>query len=618
MLDAKINRLDYGEQLIPRDNSYDLDFAVGTTYSLDLEAIMVLPVAMFYSRLLDCSPDDLHFDVLDAITQSASKIRVYCQKGKIKVPKKYNRLMAYWEKGIAAIRMDSAFASFHPKVWVVRFTKKGHAPFYRLLITSRNLTYAHDWDIAFSSEGEVGKEDIEKNQPLVQFLQYLRGRDDNAYYPPRFLEDLAKVNFNLPDGYHLMNFHPIGILIPENELAFGNPLAKKSWEDLLVVSPFVDNTTIRSLAEKTAGKISLLSRKEELDKIEADLLSELGKNRVFQFSESIREGERQEGISDGNPLDVMSQDLHAKIFIGAKNGYSHWFMGSANCTQPAFAGRNIEFMVELKSDQGKLTPSRIFKSLAESPKGELSLFEPYQIENREEASDEENLDNDFRKIIFELTGIAFVGDLSLRAVGGRTLYDLSIQCDATSLTLPKGFAVRVKPLPETMALPKAVMPGRVNRIVDFKGYNELQLSPYLEIHVTYQGSDEKKVFIAEMQIDLPENRMDAIFRSIIDDKEKFLKYLAFLLGRTNPEPVQGGNQPPEPPKKKGEGSTDVVTVSLYENLLEAASRRPERLKSVEKIIQRLRNSNTENSPILTEDFLQLWSVFQAFMNRDAK
>jgi hypothetical protein len=89
MLNPKKNRMDYGEQLIPPEEGYDLDYAVGTTYSLDLEAIMVLPVALFYSRLLDCSPDQLHYDVLDAITRSAEKIRVFCQKGKIKTPKKY-------------------------------------------------------------------------------------------------------------------------------------------------------------------------------------------------------------------------------------------------------------------------------------------------------------------------------------------------------------------------------------------------------------------------------------------------------------------------------------------------------------------------------------------------
>ena len=430
MLNAKINRLDYGEQLIPLDPSYDLDFAVGTTFSLDLEALMVLPVAMFYSRHLDCSPDDLHFDVVDAITQSAEKIRVYCQKGKVKVPKKYNRLMAYWEKGIAEIRMDSAFASFHPKVWVVRFTKKGEAPFYRLLITSRNLTYAHDWDIAFASEGAVGSITIKKNQLLIQFLEHLRQKDGKPY-PQIFLEDLAKVNFNLPDGYHLMNFHPIGSPIPENEIAFPNPLAKKSWEDLLVISPFVDNTTLRNLDKKTSKKLNILSRKEELNKLNADLISELG-NHVYQFSQFIREGERIEGISEGSLLEVMSQNLHAKIFVGLKNGYSHWFIGSANCTQPAFLSRNIEFMVELKTDLVKRTPSNICKALTESANGELSLFEPYQIEQRPDGVGDESLAMRLRGIIYDLTDLVFVGELASRPAGEHMLYDLSIQCDATS------------------------------------------------------------------------------------------------------------------------------------------------------------------------------------------
>ena len=616
MLDAKINRLDYGEQLIPPDHSYDLDFAVGTTYSLDLEAIMVLPVAMFYSRHLDCSPDDLHFDVLDAITQSAEKIRVYCQMGKIKVPKKYNRLMAYWEKGIVEIRMNSAFASFHPKVWVVRFTKKGHAPFYRLLITSRNLTYAHDWDIAFASESEVGKHTIEKNQPLVHFLEYLRHKDGKPY-PEGFLEDIARVNFNLPDGYNLMNFHPIGINIIEKSSLFKNPLAKTSWEDLLVVSPFVDKTTIRNLAKSTSGKLSILSRKEELDTIDASLLSELGRNRIFQFSESIKDGERIEGIRDGNPLEVQSQNLHAKIFIGLKNGNSHWFMGSANCTQPAFQSRNVEFVVELKTDQGKLTPSKICKSLTESRNGELSLFEPYKIDKCPAALGNVSIDSHLRKIIYAITEIVFVCELASRKAGEHTLYDLSIQCDATSLNLPKDFEVRVKPLPEGTALAKILIPGIVNRIKDFKGYNELQLSPYLEIDVCYQCTIVKS-FIAEMKIALPETRMDAIFRSIIDDKEKFLKYLSFLLGETTPEPIKGDDKKSKRKNPKENPSTDIFTASLYENLLVAASRRPERLRSVKKIIQCLKDNNKESSSIVTDDFLRLWIVFEDFLNRKTK
>jgi hypothetical protein len=47
MFHPKQNRIDYGDQLVPPEG-YELSYAVGTSYSLDLEALMILPVALFY------------------------------------------------------------------------------------------------------------------------------------------------------------------------------------------------------------------------------------------------------------------------------------------------------------------------------------------------------------------------------------------------------------------------------------------------------------------------------------------------------------------------------------------------------------------------------------------
>ena len=77
MLHPKKDRIDYGEQLIPPEG-YDLDFAVGTTYSLDLETLIVLPVALYSSQTLDAAQDEIA--MLDYITNSAKKILVFCQK----------------------------------------------------------------------------------------------------------------------------------------------------------------------------------------------------------------------------------------------------------------------------------------------------------------------------------------------------------------------------------------------------------------------------------------------------------------------------------------------------------------------------------------------------------
>ena len=98
------------------------------------------------------------------------------------------------------------------------------------------------------------------------------------------------------------------------------------------------------------------------------------------------------------------------------------------------------------------------------------------------------------------------------------------------MALPENFEVYVKPLPELTALAKVLYPGRLNQIQDFKGYNELQLSPYLVIEVGYQGTTVKS-FIAEMQIDLPQSRMDRIFRSIMTTKKSFSNTFPFSSGK---------------------------------------------------------------------------------------
>lgn len=611
MLDPKKDRIDYGEQLLPPVDAYDynLDYAIGTTYSLDLEAIMVLPVALFYSRLLDCSPDKLHFDVLDAITQAAGKIRIYCQNGKIKVPKKYNYLMAYWENGIEQIRMDSHASSFHPKVWIVRFIAENKPPFYRLLITSRNLTYAHDWDIAFATEGYVGEKDVTKNKPLIDFVRYLESEGKQTLQSA-FLEDLKKVEFEIPDGFHLLNFYPIGINSIEDGSPYTNPLLKKTWDELLVISPFVDDASIKQLDKKSSGFINICSRKEEMDNLSDEIIKEIGEDRFFQFSELIRYAENIDGLSEGSQLEPMPQNLHAKLFVGAKSNNQHWFMGSANCTSPAF-GRNIEFMAELKTDQSKFSPKKTLKLLTETKEKELPLFEKYNVKLRGDLSEERNIELDLRKIIYDVTGLVFCGELSQHNQNGVILYDILIKCDATEFTIKEGFEVQLKPLPESARIPVALVPGELNHINEYTDYSELQLSPFLQILILH-NKEVKKSFVEQMVIDLPDTRMNKIFKSIINNEEKFLKYLSFLLSGDPPEPIGTERLPVMGDVKN---SQSFQTIPIFENLLVTASRRPDRLRLIENLIERLKGDGMDGETIVSEDFLKLWSVFKDYLNR---
>lgn len=609
MLDPKENRIDYGNKLIPPEG-YELDYAVGTTYSLDLDTLMVLPVALFYSQTLDSKPDELRYDILDAITRAAKKIRVYYQEGKIAVPRKYSNLIAYWECGIRGIRMPDFASSFHPKVWVIRFIAQGKHPYYRLLITSRNLTHARDWDVAFSSDGEMGSAVVDKTRPLIHFLTHLENLGGSAL-PEHFIDGLSKSDFELPEGFHLLNFYPIGVPDPDSGRNYENPLGSKSWDELLVMSPFVQEKTIKRFVKKTDKSISLLSRKDELDSLDENTLHDLGKGNCYQFSEFISEAESMEELGESTE-GALFQSLHGKLFIGKKGDYAHWFLGSANATEPAFE-RNIEFLVELKGESPKLYPGKILNLLTKS-RDKIKLFEPYESQNRESRDSSREKEHALRKIVYDLSKLSVEGEIE--ATEKAEGYNLIIRIDASGFQIPAmSYTIKIRPLPEEAMKSVTFMPGARNLIKDFTGYSEIHLSPFIVWEI-YDFEGLQKSFVSAMKISLPETRLRKIFRSVIDSQEKFIKYLSFVLTGREPELIRENGERAANREKPSGLSRFFLGSAVFENLLLAASRHPERLESIDQLISRFKNEMVAGEEIIPKDFEELWSVFQAYLQRN--
>lgn len=608
MLHPKHNRIDYGDQLIPPPD-YVLEYAIGTTYSLDLEALMILPVALFYSQKLDCSVDEMRYDMLHAITEASKKITVYYQKGQLKVPQKYHHLMAYWENGIQSVTMPNHVSSFHPKVWVIRYEGKGLTPKYRVLVTSRNLTFSRDWDMAFTTEGEVSDKEQPKNKPLVHFLQYLN-TTGNKNIPEAFLNDLLKVKFDLPDKFDAFKFVPIGIPNIETGKTYSNPITspKSRWEEMLIVSPFIDKTTLRTIYESTNKKPYLLSRKEELDAVEKETLNLFN---CWQFSTFFQEAEYfQELEDDGTP--PLAQSLHAKLFVAMQDRVAYWYLGSANCTEQA-QGRNVEFLIELKAGNSSgLKTNEIFNALTVPAKSEdIILFTRYTSEARVSVDKQNNIDLAIRKIKYDLTQLPVKGTAAL--IEGGTAYNLSIQIDASHLTLPKGFEVKLKPLPENQKAGVAINPGKITSIVNFGGYAETALSIFLVFEIAKDGHIHSQ-FLLPMEIELPNSRLNKIFSAIIDSKEKFLKYLTFLLSGEDTDLIGNAKGNKDKATANGNDAWAYTGTPVYEKLLIASSRFPDKLESIDILIQRLKEETTElGEPIITKEFEGFWNVFQTFI-----
>ena len=365
MLEFRNDRLDYGRLLIPPEG-YRLDRAVAATYSLDLNTLLSIPVALFYSQTLEGKLQGERFQLLEAIQRTAGIVTVYCQHGQIHVPDRYNRLFAFMEQMIVPVKMDNAFSSFHPKVWVLRYRPEDSklSLFYRVLVLSRNLTYDRSWDLAVALEGKVAAAPRRDNGPLVDFLAYLNRIGPLADYG-RFVRDLAKVKFETPEKFARVRFHPIGIPGYTE-----SPVLSADAEEALCMSPFVDNDTLTSLRERVHGKLWLFSRRAELEKLLPAAVSDC---EAYCLAERVVEGERE--ADDGAQLDCLPQDLHAKLFVFQQPEQTRWLVGSANATKAA-RERNVEFLVELTGSDRAITLSSVRNDLLDSDRA-LNVFEEF-------------------------------------------------------------------------------------------------------------------------------------------------------------------------------------------------------------------------------------------------
>jgi hypothetical protein len=102
---------------------FSLDLAVGTTYSLDLETLLAVPLGF---AMLDWENQKgaLAKDpvaLLHALRRCADRVTVFCQAGRIAVPTRHHPLFAHLEPMIVEANAPDSTASFHAKTWLLRF-----------------------------------------------------------------------------------------------------------------------------------------------------------------------------------------------------------------------------------------------------------------------------------------------------------------------------------------------------------------------------------------------------------------------------------------------------------------------------------------------------------------
>lgn len=403
MLEMEEQRLDFTDQLAPEEG-YELVACVGTTYSLDMSALLGACLSLaggaFRSEYLRNNP----VGAFAAITKLRGKVAVFCEKGRIKNEDHTGKLGILLEPLINQVvvrRPRSAVASissFHPKVWVLDFVNERDGSHkYRLIVASRNLTFSGSWDVAARLDGYDTESLVPESKGIADFLDYLRTsrgvEGDRATHAllKRLAGAIRRVRFDVDssyfDSYEFLPFGPNGSGLVD---AGKSALFTERLTKAVVISPFLGNDgPLKRLAENRVGEGSsadfhLLSRTEELRKLSPGLLAQYTCYAPKDWLADVS----LEDEESGSPNAADYSDLHAKVYLTERYADRNLYLGSLNASRNGVQG-NVEALLRLGLHKRRITSESLIDALV-GDKKPFSIYEPEvcQVPPAEDAEKE--------------------------------------------------------------------------------------------------------------------------------------------------------------------------------------------------------------------------------------
>ncbi|SDC03289.1 hypothetical protein GA0111570_11511 [Raineyella antarctica] len=592
---------------------YRLEAAVTTTFTLHLPTALVAPLA-FASYDLRTREDPIA--ALEAVRACADRVDIFCQAGQITVPQQASDLMAFLEPMLHPVDRPRPGYLFHPKIWFLRYTAADLPDAYRLICSTRNLADSRAWDAVVILDGAPGKR-LDSNRPLASFLRRLPKWAVTELAPERLarVTDLAdraeRVQWSLPEHVSEARFHALGV--PKLRTA---PPDFSGYRHL-VVSPFLDADGVRRVTGNNTRDVALVSRPEALDALGSDLLSGLRRpdgdavfvldplaNADITAAESDTEqrpsdrASEQGGDRTSTPQTSELFGLHAKITVAERNrGETHVFIGSANATSAAYGG-NVEFVVELigrAKDLGVAT-------MMDPPDGPTAanlrtLLQAYAPSADQPLPGEDEALRELENLLRTLAAVAFRITVEQERDGDYQLH-LTSESD---LHIPSGHLVRLALLTQPGVSHTQTDPGPCEANLPAV---LADITPFVTMRVTNpSGLTLSTVVHAPLHND-PPHRLDEVLARQVDTPEKFLRFLSLLLGLTDPSALWA-----ETSGDAGAGSWGASfrgSTGVFELLVRALADRPDALHDLDRLVRRLRETETGRT-VLPDGFDELWA-----------
>jgi len=581
---------------------YLFDQAVATTYSLDPATVLSLPTHIALAERPSSAAID-PIKLLESLRRLSGRFSVYVDHAGIKSPSGSNVLFGLLESMVIPTKAPRG-GVFHPKMWVLRFVQPeiDEPPLIRLLILSRNITYDRSWDISLQLEGRPGRRYVAANRPLGEFLSSLPTistqlvEKERRVQIDRLADDLRKTVWELPEGFEEVAFHIIG-----NKRKAWSP----SWSRrMAVISPFITDEALSWLSDQTEDLVTVVSRPDELNQIRTETLQLADKWFTLDEAAETEDGEE--------PDKQDTVGLHAKVYVAEKGWWTRLYLGSANATSAALLQcNNSEILVELAGRTSCV--GGIETLLGENGLGPM-LAEYTQPDELAPVDDEEA---SARKALEKARDLLASAKLKLNCEADGDAWRLSlVSTEPLSLSGISGFK----------AWPITVSEDRATDVFNLTQSGFAEIGSYATESVTglvaFEFVSEIRKLSLRMVLNipvegLPENRDDAIFKLVLNNREGFLRYILLLLGEYTGGFLNKGGL-----FNTGNGSgswTEGFTneVPILEELARAFSRSPDKLKDVKAVVNRLMHDENSKS-IVPKEFIELWNVFEIAMEEADK
>ena len=576
-----------------------LERAVGTSFSLDLEALLIAPVAfaLFDIDLGEPGQATDPISLLEAVRRHADKIDIFCQAGQIGVPR-YQPVLSLLEGSVHAVPSRRG-RIFHPKVWVLKFReRKTGVTHLRVLCLSRNLTFDRSWDtiLRLEQSSDAGEGD---GKELSAFLRGLAGDSlqplpaERAAAIEALADDLTDTRFDAPRGFDQLRFLPMGPETQQIERVTGS-------QRILIVAPFISTRTLQRLVADTRGSI-LISRQEGLDQIPADTLDRF--QSVYVLDPNAH------GSTENTPaVDEMTAErpgfgfsgLHAKLYVCETGSQATVFTGSTNATDAGFGG-NVELMVQLHGEKRNVGINTLLQS---KDKGTslLDLLAPYHPSDTDPP---EPTPSEIAQHRVEMAGLNMAG-IPLRANVQETGTD-AFDLDLTSrrrLQLKPEMTVRWWPITRPADAVAQTAPAGQRLDLTWEGLSLSAITAFFGFEISTKHADgtAKAIFVATASLHgAPEERRRQVVTAHLGSRADVIRYLLLLLADF------GSADQAAWAARLIAGSTDgghdsAYELPLLETMVRALADNPDSLDHVARLLDDLK----DKPELLPEGFDEVW------------